>query len=384
MHATATPSATALLEPLLQQSQQLFFVFHLETHCLTYVSPASEGLLGQPADDFLGGDDAAAAALAAVVARVHPDDQTYAARCFRHLLRSGYLEGVELRLQRGPDRAPQWLTVSVARAEYGPGQTYLSGSVLDQTVLREHLDNTDRFNKKKNATLEILAHDLAGPFAMMQQLTDFVTDKVEPLHDPKLEELLQVMKTTCQDSITLIHDFVDNEFMESSNVVLRRERVDLVPGMREMLEEYQRAEASLGRQFHFEPLQPTICLDLDNNKFMQVMNNLLSNALKFTPPGSRITIRLEEAGPDVLIRVADNGVGIPAALLPRLYERFTPARRPGLRGERTTGLGMSIIKTIVELHHGRISCQSTEGQGTTFTIRLPRPLVVEEEETEQG
>ncbi|MBT9393036.1 hypothetical protein KLP40_07665 [Hymenobacter sp. NST-14] len=373
MDATLTPSAIALLRPLLEQGQQLFFVFHLEAQRLTYVSPASAALLGAAADVLMGPGEAAAAALAAVLARVHPDDQPYAARCFQHLLRSGYLEAVELRLRRGPEGADQWLSVSVARAEQAPGQTYLSGSVLDQTPLREYLDNAARFNKKKNATLEILAHDLAGPFAMMQQLTDFVTDKVEPLHDQKLEQLLGMMKSTCQDSITLIHDFVDHEFMESSNVVLRRERVDLVAGLREMLEEYQRAEASLSRQFHFEPAQPAMYLHLDNNKFMQVMNNLISNALKFTPDGGQIRVGLAETETEVEVRVSDDGVGIPAALLPHLYERFTPARRPGLRGERTTGLGMSIIKTIVELHHGHISCQSTEGAGTTFFIRLPRP-----------
>jgi two-component system sensor histidine kinase VicK len=105
---------------------------------------------------------------------------------------------------------------------------------------------------------------------------------------------------------------------------------------------------------------------------MQVINNLISNAIKFTPDGGRIELAVAQEPGRVLISVADDGIGIPEALQPVLFERFTPARRSGLRGEKTTGLGMSIIKTIVGLHEGRIICQSTENEGSTFTIELPR------------
>lgn len=74
----------------------------------------------------------------------------------------------------------------------------------------------------------------------------------------------------------------------------------------------------------------------------------------------------------VHIKVQDSGIGIPADVLPRLFERFTPARRPGLRGERTTGLGLVLCKTIVEWHKGTISVASREGQGTAFTVEIPQ------------
>ncbi|RZL10649.1 MAG: ATP-binding protein [Hymenobacter sp.] len=104
---------------------------------------------------------------------------------------------------------------------------------------------------------------------------------------------------------------------------------------------------------------------------MQVLNNLLGNCLKFTPDGGVVSVRVTQQPTQILLTVADTGIGIPAALLPRLFERFTPARRVGLRGEKSTGLGMSVIKTIVALHHGRIWVESEENRGTTFFIQLP-------------
>jgi two-component system sensor histidine kinase VicK len=358
------PDIFPLFYPLAEQSQVLYFVYHLDARRMVYVSPAYETVLGTPAaavnDDLPG-----------LLARLHPDDQPYAEQCFQHLLRGTFLEDMELRLQR-PDGSVQWLCLAVARVADTSGNTYLSGTVQDQTRARKYLDNADRFNKKKNATLEILSHDLAGPFIMMQQLTEYVGEMVTPLQDSKLNELLQVMKTTCRDSINLIRDFVDHEFLESSNVELKRDRVDLVAQLREIVREYQRSEDSLAKRFFFRADSPSIYVELDNNKFMQVINNLISNAIKFTPDGGRIEVAVAQEPGRVLISVADDGIGIPEALQPVLFERFTPARRPGLRGEKTTGLGMSIIKTIVELHEGRISFQSIENEGSTFTIELPR------------
>jgi two-component system sensor histidine kinase VicK len=94
---------------------------------------------------------------------------------------------------------------------------------------------------------------------------------------------------------------------------------------------------------------------------------MISNAIKFTPNGGRIGMRLAPQGERVVVSVADTGVGIPEALL---FDKFTKARRPGLRGEQSTGLSMSVINTIVGLHQGRIWFDSTEGTGTTFHIEL--------------
>jgi two-component system sensor histidine kinase VicK len=354
-----------LFRPLAERGQQLYFVYHLEGERIEYASASAQTVLGVAPEQLMD-------ALPSILARLHPDDQSYAQTRLGHLLQGRFVEDVELRLVN-PDNAGspvQWLCITVARVEQGPGQTYLSGTVQDVTRNREYLENADRFNTKKNTTLEILSHDLAGPFIMIKQVAGFVSEKVENLNDSTVNELLSVMQTTCQDSINLIRDFVDTEFLESVNVQMKPERTNLAQDLQQLIEQFQSSEQDLNKYFMYEGPEQ-LYYSLDKNKFMQVINNLLSNSIKFTPDGGRITVILQQLAQEVLIQVIDTGIGIPAAVQPMLFERFTPARRPGLRGEKTTGLGMSIIKAIVELHGGRIWVESAEHQGCTFFISLP-------------
>jgi two-component system sensor histidine kinase VicK len=356
----------ALFRPLAERGQLLYFVYHQESERVVYASSSCQSVLGvEP--------EALTEALPGIVARVHPDDQNYAQARLGHLQQGRFVEDVEVRLVKpdDPEGAVQWLCVTAARVEQEPGTTYISGTVQDITRNREYLENADRFNTKKNTTLEILSHDLAGPFIMIKQVAGYVSEKVGGLNDSTLDDLLTVMQTTCQDSINMIRDFVDTEFLESVNVQMKPERTNLAEDIQQLIGQFQSSEENLSKHFVYEgPGQ--LYYSLDKNKFMQVLNNLLSNSIKFTPDGGHISIQLQESGQEVQIRVIDTGVGIPAALQPVLFERFTPARRPGLRGEKTTGLGMSIIKAIVELHGGRIWVESAEGLGSTFHIALPR------------
>ncbi|WP_165963440.1 sensor histidine kinase [Hymenobacter radiodurans] len=231
--------------------------------------------------------------------------------------------------------------------------------------------NVDKFNAKKNATLEILSHDLAGPFIMLQQLAEYMGEQVGSLRNENLNEMIRIMQTTCKESVDLIRDFVDQEFLDSANVELKLERVDMVERMQQMMESYKQSEAVVAKNFTLLAPQEPVYVTLDVNKFMQVLNNLVSNALKFTPDGGHITLTIAQGPSTVRFTVADDGIGIPQAQQAGLFDRFTKARRPGLRGEKTTGLGMSIIKTIVGLHRGRIWFESEENKGSTFYIDLP-------------
>jgi signal transduction histidine kinase len=114
---------------------------------------------------------------------------------------------------------------------------------------------------------------------------------------------------------------------------------------------------------------------IHREKMQRVMDNLISNALKFSGEGDHIELKLSDSVDAVFITVEDYGIGIPEEHLPNIFERFSKARRNGLRGEASIGLGLSIVRQIVKKHHGDIEVKSLEHKGTIFTITLPKTTV---------
>jgi two-component system sensor histidine kinase VicK len=251
------------------------------------------------------------------------------------------------------------------------GRVWVGGTLRDSSAGKQYKAYSDKFNTKKNTVLEILAHDLAGAFVMLKQLAEYVEEEMEPQASPQVAEMLRLMQTTSERSVQMIHDLVDQEFQESVTVVLKRERVDLCEKIAQCLEPFRRAPGREALQLKSELPPEPVYAEVDVNKLLQVVSNLVTNAFKFTPDGGHITVRLEPRQGHVRISVADEGIGIPESLRSVLFERYTPARRPGLHGEPTTGLGLWLCKTLVELHQGTLTLVSTEGQGSTFTIELP-------------
>ncbi|TVT43742.1 PAS domain S-box protein [Hymenobacter setariae] len=351
-----------LLRPLLEHRNEIYFAYDLGERRVVYVSAAYEQIIGDPSEHI--NDD-----LPYLLTRIHPDDWQFLQQRVAQAAPEELVQDVEVRLSQSV-KDTQWMQVSVCRRQLPTGAHYLVGSARDITREKEVLINGEKFNSKKNATLEILSHDLAAPLVLLQQLTEHLAWE---LNTPtsKVQEVLHLMQRTCTQGVSLIRDFVDNEFLESSNVEMRFDRADLVSWLQTLMEEYERSEQHTHLHFHFAATEQPIYVSFDINKLQQVVNNLISNAIKFTPDGGQIAVSLERRGDQALLLVADNGIGIPADLQGVLFDKFTKARRPGLRGERSTGLGMSVIKTIVNLHQGRIWFESTEGQGTTFYLELP-------------
>jgi len=189
--------------------------------------------------------------------------------------------------------------------------------------------------------------------------------------DSDVPRMLEVLETTSRNSLKMIRDLVSIEFLSGAPTDLKPERVEAGAVLREPLDQLQRGQAVLSYRFDYSlPSEPVYAnLDVNNT---QVLTNLVSNAFKFTPDGGRVEVAVT-AGPGcVRVQVHDTGIGIPAALQPGLFERFTKARRPGLRGEPTTGLGLALCQTIVQWHQGTLSVASAEGKGSTFAVEIPQ------------
>ena len=362
------PDYTTIFTRQALASAHVQFVYELAAGQAVFVNGAYRQVLH-------GNPDEVNAELPALLARLHPDDRPRLAEYWSQWCQGAVRDEVEFRLRR-PNAPDQWFCLTPFHERDADGAVWLVGSLRDISVTKRYQANADLFNSRKNATLEILSHDLSGAFIMVQQIAEFLREEVQAPTNPQVTTMLRTLETTSRDSVKMIRDFINLEFLTSANSDLKRDRVDICAVLREPLEQLK-SNAGLAHHFTYELPAAPLYANLDVNKFTQVVLNLVSNALKFTPDAGHVSVAVEPGPGSVRIHVRDDGVGIPLALQPLLFEPFTKARRPGLRGEPTTGLGLVLCKTIVEWHHGTLEMVSTEGEGTTFTVEIPQSDVAD-------
>jgi two-component system sensor histidine kinase VicK len=299
---------------------------------------------------------------------IHDEDKSYVLANVDKCISGVIVADTECRILRG--KYFRWLRVSPFLLKEND-QHQLIVQAEDITTAKLNIEVLHTHTNKKNSILTILAHDLAGPLGAIQNFATLLSRETEHSNNPKLNKLIKSIEKLSKSSIHLIHSFLDQEFLESASVNLVKKRVDLLDRIKIAYSNYTETQIELGIKFSINANSERVYIEIDEDKFMQVINNLISNALKFTPSGGEININIYKGLESILISIGDTGIGIPEIFHECLFDKFTNARRNGLRGEVSTGLGMSIIKTIVEWHSGAIWFDSTENVGTTFFIELP-------------
>jgi len=347
-----------------EASAHVQFVYDLTAGRVVFINAAYEQV-------FQGTQGLVNAELPDLLQRLHPDDRAYLTHYWARWVQGQPTNEVEVRLLH-EGQPHQWFCLTPSYQQDTQGRVLLGGTLRNTSVLKSYQENADLFNSRKNATLEILSHDLSGAFIMVQQIAQFLREEVTSPLDSQVPKMLGVLETTSRDSVRMIRELINLEFLTSANTDLKVDRVDVGAVLRVPLDQLQTSQRLLGHEFNYTlPAEP-VYANIDVNKFTQVLINLVANALKFTPITGHVAVHIKSGPGVVRIDVVDDGIGIPLAMQPYLFERFTKARRPGLQGEATTGLGLALCKTIVEWHHGHIFVESQEGQGSTFTVEIPR------------
>lgn len=349
---------------LAERSNELFFIYDLIQKQFTYMNPTCISFFGLKDHNIKAKE---------LLKSVHPEDQEYVLSQFKTCIDGQTVVDAECRIRRG--KYERWLSITPFVSTEN-GEHLLIGQAEDITANKENSEILNKHNNKKNSILNILAHDLAGPIGTVQNLSVLLARGTAHLNSPQISRYISIISKISKTNISLIQDFLNQEFLESSNVKLLKTRVELVKKIKMLTQEYLDTQSELKIQFICDANKESIYVEIDEDKFMQVINNLISNALKFTPDGGTIRLNMEENENDIVVSVADSGIGIPQQYHTTLFDKFSDARRNGLKGEHSTGLGMSIIKNIVDWHHGEIWFNSKENIGTTFYIRLQK--IIEE------
>jgi two-component system sensor histidine kinase VicK len=344
------------------KSEDVYFIFDSNSNEFSYLSPGFQSLWEITEDDAPINADL-------LLNTIHPEDKNYVMDCYANTLAAKREQQFEFRIIASGNE--KYVHVS-ANALNHNDKNILAGVARDISALRRNIYYAEKINARKNSTLIILAHDLKEPISVINMMASAIEPGVK--NDEKAQQFVQVIKDLCKSNIDLINSLLKQEFLESPEVELHKERIDIIWALSDVIENYKKSANVLGKQFVFTSSVEKLHIKVDNLKLMQVFNNLLSNAIKFTPDDGIIELNILDKRAAILITVRDNGIGIPEGMQPFLFDKFTRARRVGLKGEETTGLGLSIIKSLIELHKGKIWFESKENKGSTFFIEIPKIL----------
>jgi PAS domain S-box-containing protein len=232
------------------------------------------------------------------------------------------------------------------------------------------LDALREADRRKDEFLAMLAHELRNPLAPIQNAVHILREKGPPV--PELDWARDVIERQLSQLSRLVDDLLDVSRITQGRIELRKQRIDLTAVVHDAVEasapQIERAGHDLTVELPPEPLQ----LDADPTRITQVLMNLLNNAAKFTDPGGLIRLVAERDDDQLVIRVRDNGIGIPAPMLQRIFEMFMQADRSLERSQLGMGIGLTLVRWLVALHGGTVEAQSGgPGLGSEFTVRLP-------------
>lgn len=239
-----------------------------------------------------------------------------------------------------------------------------------QSAIEQQNQELKRLNELKNAFVGMAAHDLRNPIAFIHMIADLLLHPLGDMTEADQRTLYQDILDQSSHMLDMLSDLLDVTEIESGTLHLRREQID----MRAFLDKAVDRHAQLARRKNTRVLLATAsegAATADPDRLRQVVDNLITNAVKFSPPGSTVQVSAIHSAAGWKVSVQDEGPGITAADREHLFQEFARLSARPTGGERSTGLGLAITRRMVEAHGGQIGVESEPGHGATFWFTLP-------------
>jgi PAS domain S-box-containing protein len=301
---------------------------------------------------------------------IHPEDRDLARGGIREAGRRGGSFAIEFRIVR-PDGGVVWINTT-GMVDLGLDGTPASARGIDRdvTASKEAEIALTEAGRRKDEFLALLAHELRNPLAPLRTGIELMRAARE---QPEIvEQVRTMMARQLAHMVRLIDDLLDVSRISRGKVTLRKEKVRLQDVVQQAAEASMPAIEEAGQELAIRMPAETIAVEADPTRLLQVFCNLLDNAAKFSPRGGHIWLTVERPGDEVEVSVRDDGVGIPHGMLAEVFSMFTQVGQPLQRTTGGLGLGLSLVKEMVEMHGGGVEAHSDgPGLGSEFVVRLP-------------
>jgi two-component system, OmpR family, sensor histidine kinase BaeS len=254
----------------------------------------------------------------------------------------------------------------------GLAETATLGAAFNEMARELEIEEgrRDELDRLKDEFVLTASHELRSPLTSVQGFAELLMLDKDSL-TPRQLETVEIILDNCRHLVRLLNDLLDLARSDAGRLSIRPQPTEVAPLIEDVVRT-MRGQTEATSQSLTEQVEPGLPLiNVEPDRIRQILVNLLTNAHEYTPEGASIGIAARAVGTDVLISVSDNGPGIPPDQLERIFERFTRGDAGLTQRVGGTGLGLAISKSLVELHGGSISAESTVGQGSTFHVRLP-------------
>lgn len=266
-----------------------------------------------------------------------------------------------------PDQRPRWFNIDV----YPQSPTDLESQRQIYQVVTDVTDRL-RLDRLKGEFVSTVSHELRTPLTAIRGALGLLSaGAVERVLSTEASELLWIAEANTTRLLSLVNDLLDLQKIESGSLMLRFERRPLSPLLQAVALELATYAANRDIRIDAGDISGELTVEVDPARFSQMVSNLLSNAIKFSPVGDVVRLSAHVDGDRVCIEVADRGPGVPVDFQPIMFQRFSQADGSDTRSKEGAGLGLAIVRKLVELHGGEIEYRDREGGGSCFRISLP-------------
>ncbi|PVD54191.1 hypothetical protein DC498_02065 [Terrimonas sp.] len=237
-------------------------------------------------------------------------------------------------------------------------------------LIQKQNEKLSQFNSEKNSLISVVSHDLSGPFTSIKMWTQILQSNISNFTELQKKALYRI-QSSADNGELLIHNILHIEKQEI-NRPMNLEFLNLSAFLEDMVSAYEPQARQKEIEIIYENETGGTQFMCDRYMLRRICENLLSNAIKFSPRGKKVRLNLKETDNHVIISVSDEGVGISAEDIPYLFSKYGKISSMPTEGEYSTGLGLSIVKRLVDELNGKIFCESKLDTGSTFTVSLPK------------